>query len=142
MKLFSLLFCSLMTFIVSAQPPKGCDEILITGVSMQELFEKLLDHHFLIDKKDTDLGTIKTERRDINYEKQKGGFIVINLRVKDSTAYIHATCGLDMTFTNNGILEYRVENKGMKGSIIKDAFEVMNQLALSFSKPITYNKTR
>lgn len=89
-----------------------------------------------------ELGTIKTERRDINYEKQKGGFIVINLRVKDSTAYIHATCGLDMTFTNNGILEYRVENKGMKGSIIKDAFEVMNQLALSFSKPITYNKTR
>jgi len=121
-----------------SQPPKGCQEIMVKGVTFKEAADMLLDSHFLIDKKDEILGTIKTERRDINYEKQKGGFIILTIRIKDSSAYINGNCGIDMTSFRQGILEYRIENRGMKGSVIKDAFNLMNEFALSFKRPVEY----
>lgn len=142
-----IIFPLLASFIfftgysASCQPMKGCDEIVITGVSFNDVAAKLLDAHFLIEKKDVELGTIKTERRDVDYQKQKGGFIILSVRVKDSTAFIRGTCGLDMSFANMGSLEYRVENKGGNGDIRKGAFKVMNEFALSFSMPVKYSIT-
>ncbi len=68
---------------------KGDKTIIVKGVSFMEVCTNLLDKGYSIDKKDTELQTVKTE--ETQYPKFWNAKYRINVRVKDSVAYISGT---------------------------------------------------
>lgn len=141
----AIIFALLLSPIISLcqDPPKKCSVIKVTPVSFRHAVNSLLDLGYSIEKIDSNFLTVRTEPK--NYSKTKGGMVQIEIRVKDSSVIITGYCGLrNIDFEKkesnffDGKYYYKVENRGMKGSLSKEAFDVMNEFAKGLSGKIEY----
>lgn len=104
----------------------------------------LLDAGYVIDKKDNDLYTVKTEFKQ-GTGKNKWMKLLIKARVKDSVATLtgdwYNTMALGQKLFGN---EQTIESLTMKTEYTygnpKNCFKEMQKFALSFSKPVEYLK--
>src|SRR5574340_1221919 len=137
MKNFLSLFIVIYSVCCYSQTiPRDANTILVKGVSFTEVCNALLDSGYSIDKKDAELQTVRTEVK--NYPKHWNATYVINIRVKDSVAYISGTF---TTPPNGGLFKdepitYITNKKGKAypKSLSGSAFNWLNQFALSFKK--------
>ena len=101
----------------------------------------LLDSGYVIDKKDNDLQTVRTEVKD--YPKYWNASYIINIRVKDSTAYITGTFtapGREGGLFKDEPIVNIVNKKGepVKKSLSGHAFSLLSEFAFSFKKEIDF----
>lgn len=138
--LFVLLI--LLPFIVKAQSiPKDANVIVVKKVGFLEVCNALLDSGYTISKKDNELQTVSTESK--NYPKLWNATYKINIRVKDSTAYISGTVtappggGL---YVNEPLFNH-TNRKGVTfpKSMFGYPFLLLNDFAQSFKKEISYS---
>lgn len=64
--------------------------VVVKNVSFMQVCNRLLDSGYEIKNKDNDLQTVETEYRD--YPKYWNAKYQIQVRIKDSNAYVSATC--------------------------------------------------
>jgi hypothetical protein len=120
------------------EPPKNSTGITVSNTDLMAVANALLDNGFRIDKKDTELGTLKTEER--GYENNVW-FLVIDVRVKDSTAYITGQIKVMVSPIGNTRRLYEpVIYKGMKKAPYRLAFAAMDEIARSLNGHVTYSK--
>ena len=87
-RVITILF--LLPFLVSAQTiPKDVNVIIVKKVGFLEVCNALLDSGYTISKKDNDLQTVSTEVKQ--FPRLWNATYVVNIRVKDSVAYISGT---------------------------------------------------
>ena len=139
-----LILVLFMNFVVIAQAqdiPKKANVIVVKGVSFDEVTNQLLDKGYFIDKTDASLHLITT--KETTCRKDKGTFVTYMIRIKDSSAIIKGTCTNHVGYTISGVIinaeNYEIVNKGGNIGILKIAFHDMNNLALSFNKPVEYS---
>lgn len=144
-----LLFLVFMPAIVFAQP-KDAKTIIVKNVTFTEVCSQLLDKGYAIEKKDDQLQTVRTEPK--KYTTWNAAY-VINIRVKDSTAFITATftapyenpltsnAAKQEPLWNNEPVYNRTNKKGVPQSKSMQgyAFKAVNEFALSFNKPVEYS---
>ena len=141
------LFFLPIIFLISQQShaqSKGDNTIKVQEVGFTQVCNALLDSGFVIDKKDDDLQTVKTEFRD-GTGKNKWMKLLLSIRVKDSVAIITGSwynstvigmkfSGQEQTIENNTAkIEYTHGNP-------KKCFNEMKTFALSLGKQIAYSK--
>lgn len=129
----------IFTFNTFSQIPPKAKTIVVKGVSFNEVCNKLLDSGYSIDKKDTELQTVRTEERQ--YPKYWNAKYRINVRVKDSIAIFSGTfTGADGGLFKDEPVYYHTNNKGKQypKSLIGYPFLIINDLVKSFNKPIEY----
>jgi hypothetical protein len=124
--------------------PKGVTKIIVTNnLSAEENFDyaikTLLDNDYFFEQSDKAIGYIKTQEKAI----KPSGSIILNIRVEKNKITISGTnkSGLDLRVggvTVNDNAE-PIRNAGMKGSIVKKAFEAMNEIASKFNGVKSYN---
>jgi|SRR5688572_33339120 len=119
--------------------PSKANTILVKGVSFTEICTALLDAGYSIEKKDSELQTVRTEPK--KYPKYWNATYVVNIRVKDSTAYISgkftgASGGLfkDDPIYNHTNKKGETHEKSMFGY----PFLLLNEFAQSFKKEVSY----
>ncbi len=111
--------------------------IIVKNVGFNEICNALLDSGYSIEKKDQELQTVRTEPK--NYPKYWNATYVINVRVKDSIAYISA-------ISKSALGEMEVSNhvnrhgETYKKSLDGFPFLILNTFALSFKRSIDYEK--
>lgn len=141
----------LFPVLCTAQIPRNANTIIVKGVSFSEVCSQLLDKGYSIDKKDDQLQTVRTEPK--KYPKYWNAAYKINIRVKDSLAYISATftapyenpltpaANKQEPLWNNDPVTNRTNNKGkpQSKSLEGYAFSLVNEFALSFNKPVEYS---
>lgn len=141
MKLLLILF-ALLPFIINAQNiPKDANVIIVKKVGFLEVCNALLDSGYTISKKDNELQTVSTESK--LYPKLYNATYKINIRVKDSTAYISGTVtappggGL---YVNEPLFNH-TNRKGVTfpKSMFGYPFLLLNNFAQSFKKEISYS---
>ena len=137
-----IILLNLVPFVVNAQTiPKDADVIIVKKVGFLEVCNALLDSGYTISKKDNELQTVSTENKE--YPKLWNATYKINIRIKDSTAYISGTVitppGGGLYF--NEPLFNHTNKKGVTypKSLFGYAFLLINNFALSFNKEITYS---
>jgi len=124
--------------------PKDANTIVVKKVGFLEVCNALLDSGYIISKKDNELQTVSTENKE--YPKLWSAAYKIDIRIKDSTAYISGT----VTAPPGGglyINEPLFNHTNKKGitypkSMFGYAFLLVNDFALSFKKEITYSTTK
>lgn len=139
-----LLICT----AVHAQIPKNANAIEVKGVSFKEVVNRLLDSNFSIAKIDSNFQTVETAPRYV-YKNSYPLKLIIKARVKDSIATIQGVYGNDnkddfkdgsfsrmMAGVDNAIGNYPIWQHKKKPT----PFTVMNNLALSFNKPVAYKQ--
>jgi len=122
--------------------PADVNTIVVKNVTFTEICNALLDSGYTIERKDSELQTARTEARQ--YPKYWNATYKVNVRVKDSAAYISATFtappegGLfkDEIVTNQTTKKGVTFKKGMWGYI----FLLLNDFALGFKKEVSYIK--
>lgn len=122
---------------VAQEIPAQSNTILVKGVSFDQACNALLDKGYLIDKKDNDLQTAKTEAK--NYQKIWRVAYVINLRAKDSVIYISGTLTSPPetgAMYKDDVITYYKNKKNVMGY----GFSILQDFALSFGKPVEYIK--
>lgn len=142
MKKILLLLLILPVIGLSQNILKDANTIVVKGITFIDVCNKLLDDGYSIDKKDNDLKTVKTEKKE--YPKYWNATYIVNIRVKDSSAYISGTYtappngGLfkDEPVTNLCNKRGETYQKSMEGYI----FLLLNEFALSFKKEVSYLK--
>jgi hypothetical protein len=137
-KIMISLFLLVSTSLVAQIPPKS-KIIIVKGVSFIQVCSQLLDSGYTIEKKDNDLLTVRTEEKQ--YPKYWNAKYRINIRVKDSIAYISGTfTGADGGLFKDEPVYYHTNAKGKPypKSLIGYPFLLINDFALSFDKPIEY----
>lgn len=142
MKYFLFLLFLLPSITNGQNIPADANTIVVKNVTFTEICNALLDSGYVIDKKDSELQTVRTEARQ--YPKYWNATYKVNVRVKDSAAYISATFtappegGLfkDEIVTNQTNKKGATFKKGMWGYI----FLLINDFALSFKKEVSYIK--
>src|SRR5687767_1194682 len=88
MKYFLILtFLSQLSYSQTILP--NANTIVIKNVSFTEVCMRLLDSGYVIDKKDNDMQTVRTESKV--YPRYWNAAYKISVRVKDSTAYLTGT---------------------------------------------------
>lgn len=145
-----LLFLLLLPAISVAQIPRNAKTIIVKNVSFTEVCNQLLDKGYILDKKDDQLQTVRTEPKV--YPKGWNAAYKMDIRVKDSTAYITATytAPYDQVLAsaakqdplwNNDPVYYDTNKKGKPflKSLPGYAFGWVNEFALSFGKPVEYS---
>ncbi len=140
-----ILFSVLAFFIVGIgkgqEIPKKANTIIVHGVTFSEVCNALLDSGYNIDKKDNDLQTVRTEAKQ--YPKYWNATYIIDIRVKDSIAYISGklTAPPQGGLFNNEPIFYQTKKDGVPypKSLFTVAFIWMNNIALSFNKPVEYS---
>lgn len=143
MKIFCLFF-SFFISIASHCQQKGDNTITIKNVGFLETCNALLNAGYVIDKKDNELQTVKTEFKD-GIGKNKWMKLLLNARVKDSTAVITGQWYNTMfvgskLFQQEQTIEnstYKIENTTGNP---KNCFNEMKRFALSFGKEVSYSK--
>lgn len=108
MKIFLLSFF-LIPILSQAQIPSKAKTIIVKNVSFLDVCNSLLDNGYLIEKKDNDLQTVRTEAKQ--YPKYWNAAYVINVRVKDSVVFFSGTFSATTLFKNEAI-EYTTNKKG------------------------------
>ena len=120
--------------------PKKANAILIKNISFKEMENGLLDQGYVFEKSDSNLQTIKTEFKN-GKGKLKSVKSQFYVRIKDSVATLWGECyyvgllGVKAVGTTWSVdsAPTRIENSGNK-----NIFGEMNQLAVSFKKPLEY----
>ncbi len=136
-KILILLFLFLSQNCFSQDIPKKANTIIIHGLTYQTVIDTLLERNFTIDKRDTALKTLVTNPRTI-----KSMTIIVSARVKDSSVIITGQVNFNIGITLGGVYTEssydEIAYTGTMGSLYKKAFMILNNLALSFNKPIEY----
>ena len=117
--------------------------MMTNDLSAEENFgyatKTLLDNDFFIEKSDKAIGYIKTQEKAI---KPSGSFI-LNIRVERNKITISGTnkSGLDLNLGGVTVNDNPepIKNAGMKGSILKKAFEAMDEISSKFNGVKSYN---
>lgn len=124
------------------QAPKRTNLIKVTPVSFRQVANKLLDSGYQFKSIDSNFQTIKTEPK--RYSRKTNGMIQLNIRVVENTMTVSGYCGYNESdFSANpgkGIMDGKqeIENRGMKGSLLKESFEIMDRFAKSLGGKIVY----
>lgn len=135
-----LLFLLLIPSLCLSQP-KGAKTIIVKGVGFFEICNALLDSGYVIEKKDNELQTAVTELRV--YPRYFNAYYKINIRVKDSTAYISGSFtgpGKTGGLFKDEPIENMINKKGkvLKTSISGYPFSLLYEFAASFKKEIDF----
>lgn len=146
--LLSLLLMPIISIGQTQAIPSKANQIIVKGVTFAELCSKLLDAGYLIEKKDTDLQTVKTEPKI--YPKGWNAAYKIYARVKDTSIYISATLTAPWSQALTGSVKdplwrddpsyHHTNKKGVTHtkSLVGMPFMWANEFALSFGKPVEY----
>jgi hypothetical protein len=131
------------TVCLAQQIPRKANVIKVSQVTFKQVAMSLLDAGYLFQKIDSNYNTITTEPKE--YSRKVGGMIQLNIRVKDSTVIISGYCGLtegDFNSRPSTALggKSEIANQGMKGSLMRESFDVMNKFARSLGTDIVYIK--
>lgn len=78
--------CLFFAVNAHSQIPKNCKTIIVKNVGFNEVCNLLLDSGYIIERKDNDIKTLVTEMKP--YGKKFNAAYKINVRIKDSIAYI------------------------------------------------------
>ena len=90
MKTIQLLcFVAFTLKTIAQEIPKNVNVILVKGVSFKDVCNRLLDSGYSMQTKDNYLQTVRTEPKQ--YPKYWNAIYVVNVRVKDSVAFISGT---------------------------------------------------
>lgn len=127
------------------RPPKGANLITVKGISFQQVCQQLVDMGYSIEKKDNELQTVRTEYKE--YSKSWNAAYRLNVRVKDSIAYINGHYSApwwltekkdrlwdDAPIWNQTKSKGETNSRGMQGY----AFGKMNEFATSLKGQIEY----
>ena len=134
---FILFILLLPAFSLCQDPPKKTNTIKVTGVDFKTAATLLLDQGYMIEKSDTSLGFMMSAPKMVH--KAWSGNLKINVRMKDSTAIITGLYNMNVNLSTVDLKQYEpVENIGMKGSVIRTAFEALDKYAKSFGRPVEY----
>lgn len=147
-----LLFLLLLPVISIAQDIlPNANAIVVKGVTFQEVCIRLLDSGYAIEKKDEQLQTIRTEPK--RYPKHWNAGYVMNIRIKDSSAFISGTftapfeqpltaagAKQDPLWNGDPVYNFTKKGKTYPKSLMGYPFTLMNQFAKSFGKPVEYLK--
>lgn len=145
-----LLLLVIAPIMLFGQAPKDAKTIIVKNVTFNEVCSQLLDKGYLIEKKDDQLQTVRTEAK--KYTTWNAAYIV-NIRIKDSVAFITATftapfanpltsnAAKQEPLWNNEPVYNRTNKKGVaqSKSLQGYAFKSINEFALSFNKPVEYS---
>jgi hypothetical protein len=141
----ALLFL-LLPVICTAQVPRNAKTIIVKGVTFEQVCEQLLDKGYNIEKKDDQLQTVRTEAK--KYPKYWDAAYKMDIRVKDSAAYITATYSSPFENTSpnqrslfdNERVYNHTDKKGNPHvkSLSGYAFGLVNEFVLSFRKQVEY----
>lgn len=145
-----LMIFNLLTFCASSQTiTQNANLIKVKGVSYIQVCNLLLDSGYVIEKKDNELQTIKTEIKE--YKKSFNGAYYLQIRIKDSVAYIRGyfTAPWWDPFTRaankadplwkNELAIYTTNKKGkLRDTLYSYPFLKMIELAMGLGKDIDY----
>lgn len=138
-KIILILACAFITLSANSQDiPKKANTIIVQGTTFEQVANLLMDKGYMIDKSDAAMQTILT--------KEKVGknniYITLFVRIKDSAAIIKGTCTNKIAFHSGMVTleasEDEIAYRSLEMSLWKMAFRRMNDLALSFGKPVEY----
>lgn len=128
----------------SIEIPKGATQIFIKNdkngnENYKSVLKFLVNNDYAIDKRDEELGTISTEQIPVT---KYGLVIKLNILCGDNSIRISGNfkTGITMSFggvTSTDEWDY-IRNKGMGGSMIRAAFEKMNEIASKYGGEISY----
>lgn len=123
---FSLL---LTTNALTQEIPKGANQIIVKGVSYDDLLNRLLDNGFAIQRKDAELKTVRTEFKKLTAKGSVSYFL--DARVKDSVAVITGEW-VNRLFAGT-IYDSNVTTviANTKAPVPRDCFKAMNEFAMS-----------
>jgi hypothetical protein len=139
-KFFLLLLFSPFLSKIKAQPPKGAKIIFVKGCTYRQAINALINQGIIIEKKDSIDQTILTA-----FISQKAYSYRLYLRVTDSATLISGQLKLNESFrflnaSSDPNTTYEIQNKGMKGSELRHAWEKMQEFANSLKGDVTYLK--
>ncbi len=143
MKIF-YLWVSFFISIASHCQQKGDNAIAIKNVRFLEACNALLDAGYVIDKKDNELQTVKTEFKE-GVGKNKWMKLLLIARIKDSATVITGQWYNTM-FVGSKLFQQdqTIENSTYKIEYTtgnpKNCFNEMKRFALSFGKEVSYSK--
>lgn len=139
-----LIVVILLLPLLAISQNKGDNTIMVKGVGFLQVCNALLDAGYIIERKDDTLQTVKTEFKN-GKDKNKWMNLLLNIRIKDSTAIITGQwyntmfvgskfLGQEQSIENS---TYKIENTSGNP---KACFKEMKNFALSFKKPVEYLK--
>ena len=149
-----IIFILLLSPLLSAaqEIPNKARTILVKGVSFNEVCSALMDSGYVIESKDNELMTARTE--PIEYPKYWNGAYKIQIRVKDSVAYftglykvpyltgIRVGSGLydKNPWSQTDYIYHHVNRKGktFPKSMFGYPFLLMNKFVAGFGKEMEY----
>lgn len=134
-----LLFLLMLPIFAVAQPKKAKQIFVHTEKSASDNYTDvityLIDNVIDIKSHDKDLGLIRTE----SFSRSN---IALTLYCTDSTIRVTGTFKTGMELNLGGVIAtddpMPIENRGMKGSAYRKAFDEMNRFAGKFGDRITY----
>jgi hypothetical protein len=128
--------------------PKGCNAIVLHGVSFSQIDDSLNARGFQIDKLDSISLTTKSKEyySSESGNKKDHASIVLSVRIKGNDATLTALYTYDEN--ENSVLgahtqsgkPTRVENIYSKGSFMRRAFDYMDGFAKSLTSNISYTR--
>ncbi|MBS1668371.1 MAG: hypothetical protein JST58_13425 [Bacteroidetes bacterium] len=138
--LISFVFLTLSAVAQDILP--DANTIVVKKISFIEICNALLDAKYSIAQKDNDLQTLKTELRE--YPTLWNATYILNIRVKDSVAYITGTVTAPPNgglFRNEPIY-YHTNKKGVPHpkSLFTVGFNIMRDFAKTLNKDTEYIK--
>ena len=140
-KILIVVLLAFPIFISAQEVPKKTNVIIVHGVTFDEAATALSDHHYRIAHTDRTLQVMTTEK--VQSLKHSNVYLSINVRIKDSIAIITGVASNNIGVGSYGIYsappEYKpIAKQGSKKSPALNAWEELNEFALSFNKPVEY----
>lgn len=118
-----------------AQIPKGANTIIVKNVSLIQVSNALLDQGYAIEKIDSNLNTIKTERLTL----KNGSHLTAYIRIKDSDAIMYGMGNFSGdSFAGLHFDDMRISYGAAKNTFMTLGFDKLNSFALTFNKPVEY----
>lgn len=137
MKLLILLALISLSYTGHTQIPAKAKTIIVKNVSFTDACIMLLDKGYLIERKHNDLQTATTATRP--YPSTWNAEYIVSIRIKDSSLYITGNftspAGASDALFKNDPLYYLKAKK----SLIGYGFNLLNEFALAFNKPVEYS---
>jgi hypothetical protein len=102
-----------------------------------------MDHHYNIENTDRTLQIMSTSKAQSL--KHSGVYLKINVRIKDNNAIITGIASDNIRVSSYGIYSapptyLPIAKQGGKNSLALNAWEELNEFALSLNKPVEYLK--
>lgn len=127
------LILLVITYNCFGQAPKGANRIIANGgMSFVDVVGKLTDAGYEIEKTDKELGLITTNPREVKgFNAVHYLYLVVKKDVVIVSGQLKVNTGLNPEY-------WVIENKGMKGSVIKESFTIMENFAGMLSTNLEY----